>query len=110
MPPDRSRGSLSGMSDDARKKELQEKVTQLVDRQFGGEWRLAFQHYAFFGSGDGVDKEGLSRLLEDAGIGNRFTRGAWTSGVLEKLDTNSDDSISWMEFQEALQAESRVGS
>lgn len=90
------------MANDAQKRELQEKVTNLVDARFGGDWTKAFQHYAGVGSASGVDRRGLSQLLEDAGVGNRLTRGAWTSGVMDVLDANSDGSITWAEFQTAL--------
>jgi hypothetical protein len=92
------------MANDAQKRELQEKVTKLVDMRYGGDWTKAFQHYAREGGADGVDKKALAQLLEDAGVGNRLTRGAWTSGVMEVLDLDGDHSISWAEFQTALQS------
>ncbi len=38
-------------------------------------------------------------MLKDAGIGNGFTRGAWTSGVIKELDKNKDGAIAYSEFR-----------
>lgn len=89
---------------DPREKELKEKVTALVGRTFGGDWDRAFRHYARMGGDSGlVDDDAVSAMLKDAGIGNAFTRGAWTSGVIEKLDTDKDDAISLTEFRTVFQ-------
>lgn len=45
-----------------------------------------------------ISKPELAQLLRDIDIGNSFTRGAWVRGVIDKLDTNSDQAISWDEF------------
>jgi Ca2+-binding EF-hand superfamily protein len=46
-----------------------------------------------------IDKQELGRLLKDIDIGNTFTRGAWVRGILDKVDTNTDQAISWDEFE-----------
>lgn len=46
-----------------------------------------------------IDKQELGKLLKDIDVGNAFTRGAWVRGIIDKLDTNADKSISWDEFQ-----------
>lgn len=46
-----------------------------------------------------IDKQELGRLLKDIDVGNSFTRGAWVRGIIDKVDTNADKSISWDEFQ-----------
>ena len=46
-----------------------------------------------------ISKDELGKLLKDIDVGNAFTRGAWVRGILEKVDTNADKSISWEEFQ-----------
>jgi Ca2+-binding EF-hand superfamily protein len=46
-----------------------------------------------------ISKQEQKKLLEDIDIGNTFTRGAWVHGILEKVDTNHDKSISWDEFR-----------
>ena len=51
-----------------------------------------------------IDKQELGRLLKDVDIGNSFTRGAWVRGILDKVDTNADKSISWDEFQTVVGA------
>ena len=82
------------------KVELQEKVTKLVRQNFGGDWDRAFRHYAELGGDTSlVEDKAVSLLLKDAGIGNGFTRGAWTSGVLKELDTDKDGAISYSEFR-----------
>lgn len=50
-----------------------------------------------------ITKSELEKLLKDVDIGNAFTRGAWVRGILDKLDTNADKAISWMEFQTVVQ-------
>jgi hypothetical protein len=84
-------------------KELREKITQLVDQRFKGDWQRAFDHYGGK-SGRGIDRDELLKLLEEADIGNWLTRGAWADGILEKLDTNKDKAISWDEFEPILKA------
>ena len=85
---------------DPNAKELATKVDALVKRQFGGDYKKAFQSYA--GPNGEVSPDGVSRLLSDAGVGNLLTRGMWTSGVMDKFDTNHNGSVSWQEFSGAL--------
>ncbi|MBM4374671.1 MAG: hypothetical protein FJ095_06275 [Deltaproteobacteria bacterium] len=82
--------------------ELIEKVTRLVDSRFKSDWRRAFDHYSS-GSTAVVDRDQLIKLLDDAGIGNWVTRGAWADGVPNKMVTNGDKCVSWTEFQSVLQ-------
>lgn len=59
--------------------------------------RKLFDRYD--GDHDGkVDKDELTKLLKDVDIGNTFTRGAWVRGIIDKVDTNADRTISWEEF------------
>jgi hypothetical protein len=82
------------------KKELVEKVTQLVGQRFGGDWARAFEHYSGASGTSGlIGRDEVMKLLEEADIGNRFTRGAWTSGIIEQLDQDADRRISWEEFR-----------
>lgn len=84
-------------------RELQDKVTRLVDARFKSDWRRAFDHYASGSTAD-VGRDQLLDLLSDAGIGTWATRGMWADGVLKKMDSNGDKRISWAEFQSVLQS------
>lgn len=83
--------------------ELKTRVTQLVNTRFRGDRRAAFNHYAPSGR---LDRAALTRVLEDAGVGNMFTRGAWVHGVMEKLDVDRDDVLTWAEFTQGIAARS----
>lgn len=96
-PRDRSASQLA-YEEDGNAKELKEKVTRLVNREFGGDFKKAFEYYAAQGS-DNVDKYELRSLLADAGVGNGITRGAWADGIIGKLDTDGDKKIQWEEFE-----------
>ena len=88
------------MASEQEKQELKTKVTQLVERKFGGDWDRAFRHYAKkSASGSVVDREGVVRVLEDADVGNWFTRSTWAKGVTAELDTSGDGKISLREFR-----------
>jgi hypothetical protein len=93
------------MASERQRQELSEKVSALVKTEFGGDYSMAFRHYA---NGDGnVGKIGVRALLKDAGIGSIFTRWAWVVGIMKELDTNGDGGISWPEF--AAVFEKQVG-
>jgi hypothetical protein len=84
------------MASEADKRELVRKVTRLVSTRYGGTgieaWRRAFADVD--ADGDGViNGAELATLLERAGIGNGFTRGAWVSGVLTELNLDGDGGI-----------------
>lgn len=87
--------------DDADVINLRAKIRALVHRSYGGSFRAMFDHYSPQGA-VGADKDALERLLEDAGVGNILTRGAWTRGVMERVDTNGDGLISWDEFAQIV--------
>ena len=91
------------MASEADREELQRKVQKLVDDNFKGDYRKAFNHYDQGVTKNGkINKAELLNLLEDAGLGNFFTRGAWAEGIIAELDKNEDGSISWKEFQEKI--------
>jgi EF hand len=82
---------------------LREKVSTLVDAEFGGDYAVAFRHYA---DRDGtVGKDEVKALLRDAGVGNSLTRWAWAGAVVAELDVDRDGSISWPEFVAAFEAD-----
>src|SRR5262245_38413023 len=59
VPSERSMASAE------QKRELDEKVTALVQTRFGGDYRAAFTHYDADGNGM-IDKDELKKLLADA--------------------------------------------
>jgi Ca2+-binding EF-hand superfamily protein len=89
------------MATEAQKRELTDKVTRLIQDRFGGDYHRAFAHYDANGDGR-VDRAELGRLLEDAGIGNWLTRGAWAGGIVAALDADKDGTISGPEFEAVL--------
>lgn len=98
-----ARGTLfaaNTSTQDPNVRELVTKITRLVQRSFHGDGQAAFNHYA--GADGKVNRDELSRLLSDAGIGNMFTRGAWVSGIMERVDASKDGKISWSEFQAVM--------
>jgi hypothetical protein len=66
-------------------------------KEKNGDFKAAFDHYDR-GHDGGVSADELTQLLKDAGVGNAFTRGAWVSGIIERLDTNKDGRIQFSEF------------
>jgi hypothetical protein len=89
--------------------EIQELTTQLTALvnapPYNGDYSAAFAHYA--GPDGLIDSAGLTQLLTDANIGNRFTRHFWASGIMEALDTNKDGRLSLAEIQAAIAANQR---
>ena len=80
--------------------ELKTKIAALVRESYGGDYRRAFAHYD--SDQDGIDAEELKQLLEDADVGNVFTRGSWVSGIIAKVDANQDGRIAWAEFEQVI--------
>lgn len=89
---------VAAVEEDANVKELKTKVGALVAKTFGGDYKKAFEHYDGDKDG-GVGKDEIKKLLEDAGVGNGLTRGAWASGIIEKVDKSADGKIQWTEFE-----------
>jgi Ca2+-binding EF-hand superfamily protein len=76
--------------------------THFGDRSVGS-MRKLFDRYDADRDGR-IGKQELTQLLKDIDIGNTFTRGAWVRGIIDKVDTNADKSISWEEFQTVVGA------
>jgi len=90
-------------NDDENVTELQTKVGALVEKQFGGDYKKAFE--AYDGDHDGgVNGDELSQLLKDAKVGTFVTRGMWVKGILDKLDKTGDRKIQWPEFESVFGA------
>lgn len=91
------------MASENDKKELVQKVSLLIHQRHGGDFDRAFRHYAGKSSNDStVDSAELKSLLEDANVGNGFTRGAWVSGIMREVDTNRDGKITAAEFARVI--------
>ena len=80
--------------------ELKTKIAALVRDSFGGDYKKAFAYYD--PDQDGIGSDELSQLLEEAGVGNIFTRSSWVAGILDKVDSDQDGRISWAEFEQIL--------
>jgi len=89
------------VADDARSREVIAKVGALVTDRFRGSYRLAFKYYDA-DDDDVITMADLVRLLADAGVGFRMTRELWAAGVIDALDRDGDDRISWKEFEDVL--------
>jgi Ca2+-binding EF-hand superfamily protein len=85
--------------------ELIGKIQALLEKKYGDSslesMRKLFDAYDSNGDGK-IDPGELEQLLADAGVGNRFTRGLWTKGVVDALDENADRAIDWDEFHKAV--------
>lgn len=81
------------------KQELRDHAAALVAARFGGDWEVAFGHYAADGA---VTKPELEVLLADAGVRNAWNRWAWASAILAEQDVDADGRISWPEFATAF--------
>ena len=85
--------------------ELVDKVQRLVRKKYGEanleNMRKLFDEYDR-DKDQKISADELEALLEDADIGNGFTRGAWIKGVIGALDTNEDKKIDWDEFTAAI--------
>lgn len=60
------------------------------------------------GNGNGaLNRDELRALLTDAHVGNGLTRGAWVSGIFQRLDKDSDDELTLSELDGVLASESK---
>jgi hypothetical protein len=89
--------------EDEHEKELKQKVSALVAKKFGGDYKKAFEHYDRDKDG-AVQKSELVSLLAEAGVGNGLTRGIWASKIVERLDSGGDSAIEWAEFESVFTA------
>ncbi len=85
---------------DSRALDVGRRVNNLVQRNFGGDQRRAFNHYAQ--GRPEVSRDQVHRLLSDAGVGSGLTRGLYTNGVMDQFDANRSNGISWQEFQNGM--------
>jgi len=87
------------------KEELTTKIKGLLQRKTGGTTRdnmhSLFRTYDRDKNGR-INAQELSDLLKDADVGNGFTRGMWSDGIIKELDVNHDGEISMEEFDAAI--------
>lgn len=87
--------------------ELIAKVKKLITDRHGNDDAVAlrntFEAYDKNQTGR-LEPDELSRVLEDAGIGNKLTRGMWVKGILSRLARERADALSWNDFASAVQA------
>lgn len=87
--------------------ELVTKVRNLLLKVHGTDditaLRTSFDAYDRNKSGR-LEADELAVVLEDAGIGNKLTRGMWVKGILARLDTDKDNALSWDDFSSVLAA------
>ena len=88
-----------------------EKVMELVNKDFGGDWERAYDFYAARGGATGlVELDETKGILRDAGISG-FTNGIpfalLAPKVHETLDINGDETISKEEFRSVLDTASQ---
>lgn len=86
---------------DAQSQEVIQKVQVLVKTKFNGDFMFAFKAYDLDHNGKLGHKD-VSKLLEDAGVGNWLTRGVWASGVISELDLDDDGTVSIPELAFAM--------
>lgn len=89
----------------AEEKELKTKVKNLVNKKFGGDYKKAFNYYDK-DHDNSINSKELEMLLKDADVGNWATRGSWVDAIIEKLDTNKNKKIEWIEFQNVIKKKS----
>jgi hypothetical protein len=94
-------------TEDKNVTELKKKVGALVDHKFRGDYGVAFDSYDSDHDGK-MTKDEIVQMLEDAGVGNGLTRGAWANGILDKLDMNHDRGVQWGEFESVFLAKQRA--
>lgn len=80
------------------RQEVVEQVTELVNKRYGGDWRRAFDHEDDDGDGKLSTSE-ICSILARAGVGLRLTRWAVALQIVEAMDADNDDLISWEEFR-----------
>jgi Ca2+-binding EF-hand superfamily protein len=93
------------MATSPEQEELTHKIQGLLLRKTGNTTRdsmhAMFKTYDRDRNGKIGPKE-LTDLLNDAGVGNGWTRGMWVDGIMKQLDTNHDGEISWEEFDASI--------
>lgn len=91
------------MSREDDRREMIDKLKALSKKRYGSEdaWDKLFLDYDKDHDGQATRAE-LEKLLEDADIGNRFSRGHWVTGLILELDRDLDGKASKKEVEDRL--------
>jgi hypothetical protein len=94
------------MADDDRRREMIDKLTALATKHFGpnepSPWVRLFDFYDGDRDGRVTRKEALE-MLGDAGIGMRWNRDQWVSGLFAAMERSpADDAVSRAELETYL--------
>jgi Ca2+-binding EF-hand superfamily protein len=73
-------------------------VQAFVQDKYRSDWRKAFD-YADKNKNGVLTRDEVSGFLAQAGCGSKLTRWAIALQVIEAMDADGDDAISWDEFQ-----------
>lgn len=80
------------------RQEVIEKVTDFVNRKFGGDWKKCFDAHDEDGDGR-LSTDEVCVVLSKSGIGYRISRWAIAAEIIKVMDSDGDDRISYSEFQ-----------
>lgn len=76
-------------------------MRDFVSREYGGDWKRAFE--AEDKNNDGrVSRDELIDILAKAGIGVRLTRRTIAAEVIKAMDADADGLIAWDEFKKLI--------
>lgn len=79
------------------RKEVIEKFTALVWREFKGDWRALFLHFS--NGSEVLKRPGLEAACIAAGFDEDWRLNFYVAGIFKVMDANRDGGISWPEFQ-----------
>lgn len=93
------------MAEDPNAVELRTKITALAERRYGGDLRALFSAYDM--DHDGALRAGeLDTLFQNADIGTPFTRGMWVQGVMDRMDADHNQALTYAEIEIAIAPQS----
>lgn len=82
----------------SKEEEVINGIQKLVESQYSGDYRKAFDAYDSNKDGT-LSSDELTGVLVDADIGSRFSRWLYVRGIIKELDMlNTNGSIEWEEF------------
>lgn len=78
-------------------------VTEMVQRNFSGDWGAAFRVYDK-NHDNRISPDELNDVLRYSGVGNFLTRSTYVRAVFDVVDTDRDGLISFDEFNAVFNA------